>query len=217
MHTHTHAHTHMHTYTHMYTHMYTHTHTYTHTPEMGMKESQKAQKCGSGGCRRPLIGGRGQSPLKLKAFSFLNLRYEKPHFLALYPVSNSYSPNTLYCALRLSSRGNNQATPASKVRGQSPLKLKPFSTSKVWKIPFPGTSPGFKQSQNTLYCTLRLKEQTRLRQRSISKDYTLNINNKGCTHDHLSSWSYVLIYVSRSSCQQLTNDSIQKRKQVCSL
>ena len=42
--------------------------------------------------------------------------------------------------------------------------------------------------------------------------YTPNINNKGCTRNHLSFWSYVLVCVGRSSCQQLTNDSIQKRK-----
>ena len=31
----------------------------------------------------------------------LNLRYENPHFLALYPVSNSHPQNTVYCALKL--------------------------------------------------------------------------------------------------------------------
>ena len=51
------------------------------------------------------------------------------------------------------------------------------------------------------------EEQTRLRQRSISKDYTLNKNSKGCTHNDLSFWSYVLVYVGRSSCQQLTANS----------
>ena len=58
------------------------------------------------------------------------------------------------------------------------------------------------------------EEQTRLRQRSLSKDsvHNTNINNKGCTHDHLSFWSYVLVYMGRSSCQQLTYDSIHKRK-----
>ena len=45
-------------------------------------------------------GGQGALPLDAEGF-FLNLRYEKPHFLALYPVSNSHSQNSLYCALRL--------------------------------------------------------------------------------------------------------------------
>ena len=42
------------------------------------------------------------------------------------------------------------------------------------------------------------------------------INNKGCAQNHLSCWSYVLVYVGRSSCQRLTNDRIRKRKQVWS-
>ena len=41
---------------------------------------------------------------------FLNVRYERPHFLALNSVSNSLSQNTVYCAWRLSSRGTNQAS-----------------------------------------------------------------------------------------------------------
>ena len=73
-----------------------------------------------------MVGVRGQSPLKLKAF-FLNLRYESPHFLAVYPVSDSHLQNTCCCALRLSSRGTNQAMPLLRVWGQSPLKLKAFS------------------------------------------------------------------------------------------
>ena len=42
--------------------------------------------------------------------------------------------------------------------------------------------------------------------------YAPNINNKGCAHNHLSFWSYVLVYVGRSNCQQLANDSIQEIK-----
>ena len=44
-------------------------------------------------------------------------------------------------SLKVESRGN---TPGG-VRGQSPLKLKSLSTSKVWKNPFPGTLSCFKQ------------------------------------------------------------------------
>ena len=58
-------------------------------PEMGLRESQKSLKWGSRGLLRPPVGVRGLGPLKLKFF--LNLRCEKPHFLALYPVSNSHS------------------------------------------------------------------------------------------------------------------------------
>ena len=47
----------------------------------------------------PPAGVRGLRPLKLKAFFFLNLRYKKKIFLALYPVSNSDSQNILYCTL----------------------------------------------------------------------------------------------------------------------
>ena len=71
---------------------------YSHTSEMGMEESQKAWKQGSGGRRRPPVGSRGSTPRwgsRCKApwswGLFLNLRYGKVHFLALYPVSNSHS------------------------------------------------------------------------------------------------------------------------------
>ena len=52
---------------------------------------------------------------------------------------------------------------------------------------------------------------------NIQRLYSPNTNSKGCTRNHLSFWSYVLVYVGRSSCQQLTNDSIHKRKQNWSL
>ena len=108
-----------------------------------------------------LGGGQGANPPEAESFFFfLNLWYVKSHFLALYPVSDSHSQNTLYSASRLSSRETNQA-------------------------------------------------QTNI---NVQRLYTSNINNKGCTHSHLSFWSNVLVYVGRSSCQQLTNDSIQKRK-----
>ena len=70
------------------------------------------------------------------------------------------------------------------------------------KTPISGTSSCFKQplTKHSLLCFK--EEQTRLRQRFPSKDCTPNINNKGCTHNHLSFWSYVLVYVGRSSCQQ---------------
>ena len=41
-------------------------------------------------------GGQRAKPPEAKGF-FLNLRYEKPHFLALYPVSNSHSQCSLLC------------------------------------------------------------------------------------------------------------------------
>ena len=45
-------------------------------------------------------GGQGTKPPEAEGL-FLNLRYEKTHLLAHYPVSNSHSHNTLYCALML--------------------------------------------------------------------------------------------------------------------
>ena len=114
---------------------------------------------GSRGKQRP-SGGQGTSPPETEGF-FLNLRYEKPRFPALYPVSNSQSQNTLYCALRLSSRGK-------------------------------------KQAQTKVY---------------IQRLYTPNLT---ITVAHiitfLSGHMCLSTYVGRSSCQQLTNDSIQKRK-----
>ena len=74
---------------------------HTHTPDsqMGMEESQKTWKWGEPRAMNAPWSWR----------LFLNLRYEKPHFLALYPVSNSHSQNTLFYALRLAHRGLNQA------------------------------------------------------------------------------------------------------------
>ena len=133
---------------------------------MGMEESQKALNGDLGGTEDPQWGpgampwwGSGGEVLWSWRLS-LNPRYEKPHFLALGPVSNSHSQTTLFFALK-------------------------------------GFLP---------------QEQTRFRQRSISKDYSPDINNNGCTLNHLSFWLYVLIYMGRSSCQQLTNDSTQNRK-----
>ena len=62
---------------------------------------------GGSGCIRPPAGSKGKAPWNWRLFQ--HLRYENPHFLALYSVSNSSSRNTLYCALRLSSRGTNHA------------------------------------------------------------------------------------------------------------
>ena len=94
----------------------------------------------------PSLGVRGQSRLKPKAFFFLNLRCENPgHFQALTPASNSHSLNTLYFALRLSSRGTNKAMLLVGVMGQSPLKLKALKKSKVCIAPFSGTLSCFKQ------------------------------------------------------------------------
>ena len=88
--------------------------------------------------------------------------------------------------------------------------------SKIWKSPLSGTLFCFKQPlTNTLYCALRFSSrgsnQTKANV-SIQRLYTHTINNKGCTHNHLSFWSYVLVYVGRRSYQQFTNDSIQKSK-----
>ena len=109
-------------------------------------------------------GGQGTLPPETEGF-YLNLRYKKNRFPALYPVSNSHSQNTLYCTLSLSSRGTNQA-------------------------------------QTIVY---------------VQRLYTPNINNKGCTRNHPSFCSYVLVYVGRSSYQQLTTDSTRGEKRVWSL
>ena len=55
--------------------------------------SETTFRDGNGGKSKSLkVGVRGLCPLKLKGFFFLlNLRYEKPHFLKLYPVSNNHS------------------------------------------------------------------------------------------------------------------------------
>ena len=81
-------------------------------------------------------------------------------FLTLCTVSNSHSQYTLYCALRLSSRGTRQAS------------------TKV----------------------------------SIQRLYTPNINNKGCTHNHLSLWSYDCACLRGQEQLSATDVSIQKRK-----
>ena len=94
------------------------------------------------------------------------------------------------------------------------LKLKAFSKSKVRKTSISWHFILFQTAIHKILFTVLegflLGEQTRLRQRS--KDYTSKINNKGCTHNHLSCWSYVLVYMGSSSCQQFTNDSIQESK-----
>ena len=84
--------------------------------EMGMEDRPKARKCRSGGRRSPPVGSRGRVPGRGQGAKcpeaegfFQNLRYEKPNFLALYPVSHSNSQNTLYSDSRLSSSGTNQA------------------------------------------------------------------------------------------------------------
>ena len=86
-----------------------------------------------------LMGSGGKAPWSWRFF-FINLRHENFHFLALYPVSNSHSQNNklMELILTLTSRGTNQATALVGVRGQSNLKLKFFSKSKVWKPPFSG-------------------------------------------------------------------------------
>ena len=62
------------------------------------------------GSRGVVLGGcKGAKPPEAESSFFLNPRYENPLFLTLYPVSNNHSQNTLYCDLRLSSRGTNQA------------------------------------------------------------------------------------------------------------
>ena len=70
------------------------------------------------------------------------------------------------------------------------------------------------QSQNTHYCALGLSSR-RTNQAwtkvNIQRLYTGNINNKGCTHNHLSFWSYVLVYMGRSSCQQLANRHLEEK------
>ena len=133
-------------------------------PESGVRRRPLvgSRSNGAGGGRGGGGGGGAKPPEAEGFFFYLNLSYEKPHFLVLYPVTNSHSQNILHCALKLSSRGTNQA-------------------------------------------------QTKV---NIQRLYTPNINNKGSIHNHLSFWSYVLVYVSRSSCQQLTKDSIQNRKQI---
>ena len=86
---------------------------------------EESLKVGLWGHRRPpvwcrdnvLCGGQGAKPPKAEQVFFsLNLRYENPHFLALYLVSNSHSQNTFCCALT-SSRGTNQAMPLSGGQG----------------------------------------------------------------------------------------------------
>ena len=157
---------------------------------MGMEESQKAWECGSRGPYATPGGVQGQYPwweskgkYPWNWRRFLNLRYEKPHFLVLYLVLNSHSQNTLYFPSRLSSMGTNQATPPVRVSGQSPLKLKAFSKSKAWKPPIPGTWSGFKQplTKYSLLCFLS-QEQTRHRQGSICKDSILLILTTKAAH-----------------------------------
>ena len=85
------------------------------------------------------------------------------------------------------------------------------------KNPFPGTLSCFRQplTKSSLLCfkVFFPEEQTRLRQRSIPKDYTPNINNKVAhiitflSDMCLSTWAGAVV-----SNSQLTNDRIQKRK-----
>ena len=125
-----------------------------------MEESQTAWKWECGDRRRPPVESRGnpppspvkvreQTPPELNGFLFPNLRYEKYHFLALYLVSNSHSQNTLYCALRLSSWGTNQAMPQVGVRL--------YLTVRYEKTPLPGTLTCFKQPPLTKHFFLCTK------------------------------------------------------------
>ena len=81
-----------------------------HIQRWEWRKSQKTWKWGAGGRRSP-VDSRSKRPGGVQGAwrLFLNLRYENPHFLALYPVAKSHSQNALYCSLRLSSRGTNQA------------------------------------------------------------------------------------------------------------
>ena len=74
-----------------------------------------------------------------------------------------------------------------------------FSKSKVWKTPFPGTLSCFKQLL-TKYSLLFFKSFFQRNKPGPDKGlYTKtlypNINNKDCTHKHLSLWAYVPVYV----------------------
>ena len=197
LYTHTHMHMYVCSWTHTHTQSlslslsYTHTHTHTKPVNLGMhphcslyatfpskdllfqrwkwRKIKKAWKCGSGGHRRPVVGSRGNAPVRghgakppetqTEVFFPKSKLNDKPHFLALHLVSNSHSKNTLYCALRHSSRGTNKTMPSVGIKGWRPLKLEIFFfffnlryENPQFLVLYPVSNS---HSHNTLYCALR--------------------------------------------------------------
>ena len=74
------------------------------------------------------------------------------HFIWFQPATQ----NTLYCALRLSSRGTNQALSLLGVRGKVPWSWRLFLNQRYEKNPFPNTLSSFKQPL-TNYSLLSIK------------------------------------------------------------
>ena len=103
------------------------------------------------------------------------------------------------------------------IRGPKPPEAENFIQLKGMKTPLFLTLYPVSNShlQNTLYCALwfssRVTNQASTKI-SIQKLYTHNISNKGCTHNRLSFWSYVLVYVGRSNCQQLMSASTRGKQ-----
>ena len=108
--------------------------------------------------------------------------------------------------------GPGLAMPYRESGGKAPCTWRLFLNLKTL---FPGTFSCFKQPL-TKYSLLCCKAFFQRNKPGLDKGQypktQVYTSNKGCTHNHLSFWSYVLVSVGRSSCQQLTNDSIQKRK-----
>ena len=141
---------------------------------MGVRGPHKVP-CGVQG-QHPRWRSEGEVSWNWRFFFLLNLRYENPvswHLIqsqTLYPVSspltlhfvsNSHSQNTIYCALRVSSRGTNNATPLVGVRGQSPLKLKAILKSKA-RTPPP---PPKKKTQKNKTKTKQKQKQNKTKQK----------------------------------------------------
>ena len=91
----------------------------------------------------PQVGVKGKSPLKLKVFS-ISKAWKSP-----FPgtLSGFKQPLTKYSSLCFEAffQGNKPGNAPGGVRGRSPLKLKTFSKSKIWKTSFPGILSCFKQ------------------------------------------------------------------------
>ena len=142
-------------------------------------EFQGLQKAPGGAQEQyPLWRSGGKAPW-IWRFFFLNLRYEKPSILALYPVSNTHSlnppalpppppPRSLLCFKAVFQRNKPVNTSYWGSGSKTLWSWKPFLNHKYENPHFLAYHPiSNSHSQNTLYCALSLRLSFRVTNQSM--------------------------------------------------